>query len=263
MDRAYSTLEIKSSHDGEGTFEGLASTPSLDTQGDIMEPAGAQFRTPLPLLWQHNAREPIGEVISARVTDAGIYVKAKVLRITDPGKLKDRLDEAWQSIRYGLVKGLSIGFTILESEPIRGSRGKHIKAWSWRELSAVTMPANVEASILNIKRADLADMQRLGLVPAPDMHASTDMTVKALLAELGSDRCLVELRDGGLHVELLDASKSTPGAAMPAGVVTKAFLKQVMGQIMTELGTKSSESRLALMDEIDRLKHRVQQLERR
>ena len=49
--------------------------------------------------------------------------------------MKDRLDEAWQSIKYGLVRGLSIGFKDLESEPIKGSTwGRRIKKWSWLEL---------------------------------------------------------------------------------------------------------------------------------
>jgi HK97 family phage prohead protease len=157
--RAYSTLEIKAANDDDGVIEGIASTPSLDSQGDVMEPGGAQFDIPLPLLWQHNAREPIGQVTSARVTDKGIFVQAKILRIKEAGKLKDRLDEAWQSVKHGLVRGLSIGFRGIEADPIKGGGRRYMK-WRWVELSAVTMAANVEASILAVKAADQEYLSR-------------------------------------------------------------------------------------------------------
>jgi len=155
MDRAYSTFEVKSVAEDERVIEGIATTPTADRVGDIVEPKGAEFKLPLPLLWQHNAREPIGHVEHARVTDEGIHIRARVLRTSEPGRLRDRLDEAWQSIKYKLVRGLSIGFQALEREPVdpRDPWGaQHFKRWSWIELSAVTIPANQEANIAVIKR---------------------------------------------------------------------------------------------------------------
>src|SRR5207342_3806091 len=52
-----------------------------------------------------------------------------------------------------LVRGLSIGLKPLAAAPIRGTGGLHIKKWLWAELSAVTIPQNIEASILAIKSA--------------------------------------------------------------------------------------------------------------
>src|SRR5699024_2113185 len=69
----------------------------------------------------------------------------------EPGALRDRLEEAWQSVKAGLVRGLSIGFKPLETEPIKDTMGLRFKAWEWLELSAVTIPANSEASIQTIK----------------------------------------------------------------------------------------------------------------
>jgi hypothetical protein len=62
-------------------------------------------------------------MLRSPVTDAGIEIEAQIKKIPEPGKLKDRVDEAWQSIKYGLVRGLSIGFKDLESEPIRARTG--------------------------------------------------------------------------------------------------------------------------------------------
>jgi HK97 family phage major capsid protein/HK97 family phage prohead protease len=147
--RAWSTLTIKSVDDEQRTIEGIASTPEVDRMGDIVEPKGAEFNLPIPLLWQHNHDEPIGTVLSAKVTDAGIQIKAQIGKGVLP-----RIDEAWALIKSGLVRGLSIGFQPLESEPIKGSYGQRFTKWSWLELSAVTIPANAGASILAIKQAD-------------------------------------------------------------------------------------------------------------
>ena len=156
MNRAYATLNIKSVNSDEGIIEGIASTPATDNDGDVMEPGGAQFTLPLPLLWQHNTKEPIGHVFEAHPSRVGIAIKAKIVRISEPGTLKDRLDAAWHAIKHGLVRGLSIGFKGVEAVPLGPGRGLHYKKWSWLELSAVTLPANVQASITAIKSADVA-----------------------------------------------------------------------------------------------------------
>jgi HK97 family phage major capsid protein/HK97 family phage prohead protease len=149
MNRAYSILEIKSVDDETRTIEGIATTPSTDRAGDIVEPKGAQFKLPIPLLYQHNARQPICHVISAKVTDTGIAIKAQIAQGVVPF-----IDEAWALIKGGLVRGLSIGFKPIEAEHIKDSFASRYLKWDWLELSAVTIPANAEASILSIKAID-------------------------------------------------------------------------------------------------------------
>ncbi len=156
MQRAYSLLTLKNIDEEKREITGIATTPTTDRMGDIVEPEGAEFQLPIPLLWQHNSREPIGEVYEAKVTSDGILVKARILKIDEPGKLKDRLDEAWQSIKYKLVKGLSIGFQPLETADIEGTWGYRFLRWMWLELSAVTIAANGEASIQTVKSIDRA-----------------------------------------------------------------------------------------------------------
>lgn len=78
VNRAYSILEVKAIQDGEDfvTVEGIASTPTTDRMGDVVEPLGAQFKTPMPLLWQHEHDKPVGHVTFAKPTKAGIPFKA-------------------------------------------------------------------------------------------------------------------------------------------------------------------------------------------
>lgn len=158
LQRAYSLLQVKSAEqvDGKRVIKGIATTPSPDRMGDVVEPKGGQFKLPLPLLWQHDSTQPIGHVTDAKVTKNGIAVSIEVAQTDEAGTLKDRLDEAWQSIKIGLVKGLSIGFRGLEDgvELIKGTNGLLFKSWEWLELSVVTIPANAEATIQTVKALD-------------------------------------------------------------------------------------------------------------
>lgn len=154
MKRAYSILTIKSIDEDLRVIEGIASTPTADRFGDVVEPMGAEFQLPIPLLWQHNSREPVGEVFEAKPTPDGIPFKARFAKVMEPGVLKDRLDAAWQSVKYQLVKGVSIGFSEIETSQIKDSWSYHFLKWAWLELSCVTIPANVEATITSIKSAD-------------------------------------------------------------------------------------------------------------
>ncbi|WP_343347633.1 HK97 family phage prohead protease [Sphingomicrobium sp. XHP0239] len=153
--RAYSLLEIKQVDTEERVIEGIASTPTTDRLGDIIEPMGAKFALPMPLLHQHNHSHPVGHVEFAQPTEKGIPFKARLARIDEPGALKDRVDLAWQEVKSGLVRAVSIGFRLLEdgAEVMKGG-GFRIKKWEWMELSLVTIPANAEATILQVKTFD-------------------------------------------------------------------------------------------------------------
>ena len=171
MQRAYSAIEIKAISDNSGgrrLFEGVASTPSTDLAGDIVEPSGAKFKLPIPLLWQHDAKQPIGWVTAASVTSKGIEITGEVADSPEPGTLKDRLLEAWQSMKTKLVRGLSIGFEPLAQVPINGTGGMRFTSWNWLELSAVTIPCNYEATIQVIKAfdSDRVSAERMATIKA-------------------------------------------------------------------------------------------------
>ena len=172
MRRAYSLLEMKSFDDESREFSGIASTPSPDRMGDVVEPLGAQFKLPIPLLWQHDATKPIGEVFEAKATKSGIVIRGRVFEAKQSMTLRERLAEAWESMKLGLVRGLSIGFTPTEEEPIKS--GYRFTKWNWLELSAVTIPANADASIQYVKSLDrelrAASGQRAGVVFLDENH---------------------------------------------------------------------------------------------
>ncbi|MEX3690613.1 HK97 family phage prohead protease [Paraburkholderia sp. BR14263] len=150
LKRDYWTLEVRAAEDEARVIEGIASTPEPDRYDDIVEPMGALYRLPMPLLWQHNHDEPVGHVEFAQPNDKGIPFRARVARLDEPGRLKDRLDEAWQSLKANLVRAVSIGFRPLEHSRIENGGLRYLR-WEWVELSLVTIPANPEATINTIR----------------------------------------------------------------------------------------------------------------
>lgn len=151
--RAFSLLTVKSVSDDKRIIRGVATTPTMDRMGDIVEPLGITFKNPLPLLWQHDHRKPIGTVKFDQPTEDGITFEAEIPVISEPGTLKDRVDEAWQSIQLGLVRAVSIGFRAIEYAWMDAGGVHFIKSEVY-ELSAVTIPANEEAVITDLKNMD-------------------------------------------------------------------------------------------------------------
>lgn len=164
QNRAYSVLTIKSVDSVKRVIRGTATTPSPDRVGDIVEPLGVKFKNPMPLLWQHKSDKPVGTVKFDKATEDGIDFEA---HLVDPAKaespsLKDRLQEAWDSVSTGLVRAVSIGFRALEYS-FMDDGGIHFQKTEVMELSLVTIPANAEATITSIKSIDAELLAASGL----------------------------------------------------------------------------------------------------
>ncbi|WP_222110157.1 phage major capsid protein [Mesorhizobium amorphae] len=153
--RAYSFLTIKAVNEDKRIIRGIATTPTPDRVGDIVEPLGVKFTNPLPFLWQHDHKKPIGTVKFDTPTADGITFEAEIPTIDEPGTLKDRIDEAWQSIKIGLVRAVSIGFRALEYAWMDDDGIRFMKSEVY-ELSAVTIPAQPDAVMTSIKNMDAA-----------------------------------------------------------------------------------------------------------
>src|SRR4029077_15821786 len=159
LNRAYSLLSIKQVDEDARvmTLTGMATTPAPDRLQDVVEPMGAQFKLPLPLLWQHQSDQPIGMVTHAKVTKAGIEIVAKI-----PKGVTVENDQRASVMKAGLVPGLSIGFKPTKHEFIPETKGLRFLEWSWLETSAVTIPANEQATITNIPSLDTAQRAASG-----------------------------------------------------------------------------------------------------
>lgn len=150
-------LETKGLTDA-GEFEGYASTfGNVDLGGDVVEPgafiesvvkAKADRRT-IPMLWQHDQKEPIGVWNDIAEDQKGLYVKGQLLVVDDP--LARR---AHAHLKAKSIGGLSIGYRVPAggAEPDSKRRGvMRLKKVELREVSLVTMPMNLEARVTTVK----------------------------------------------------------------------------------------------------------------
>jgi HK97 family phage major capsid protein/HK97 family phage prohead protease len=155
-DKAYSVLEVKSFDTEQRIIEGVASAPTTDRMGDIVDLKGITFASSIPLLLHHDKTQPIGTVRLSKTKDALAFT-AKIARVDEAGTLKDRLDEAWQSIKAGLLRGASIGFRVIDDsiELIKETGGLHFLKTEVLELSVVTVPAHQSAGISVIRSLDV------------------------------------------------------------------------------------------------------------
>jgi HK97 family phage major capsid protein/HK97 family phage prohead protease len=252
MDRAHSFLEVKALNEETRELTGIASTVRPDRMDDVVEPKGAEFKLPLPFLWQHNHDEPIGHVTSATVKAGSIEVKVKLARVDEPGKLRDRLDEAWQSIKSGLVRGLSIGFRSIESTDIDGSWGRRFLKWEMLELSAVTVPANADCTIQTIKSIDarhlppasghkaVASGVRLDTkpgasgsttTPKPKPMEGTMKTISEQITDLENTRNAKATQAGAIMQKSIDEGRSTDAAESDEFDTIEAELKAIDGDL--------------------------------
>jgi HK97 family phage major capsid protein/HK97 family phage prohead protease len=196
----YSTFKIKAVQEDQRMIEGIASTPTPDRMNDVVEVDGIAFSLPMPFLYQHNADQPIGHVISAKKTSDGLVIKAQMA--ADIGI--QYINEAWALIKAGLVQGLSIGFRSVEEAYNRDTGGYHFIKTDLYEISAVTIPANAEATILNVKSAAQAALghKRSGSIStAPSIRpgvsglSTTDKNMKTIQEQIASSEAKMLAHD--------------------------------------------------------------------
>ena len=158
-------LKIKSVSE-TGEFEGYGSVFGVeDSYSDVVVKGAFQKSLALwaekgrlpSMLWQHKMSEPIGIYTEMKEDDHGLYVKGRLLIDGD-----DLAKRAHAHAKAGSLGGLSIGF-ILKDWEYDSQKGvyllKEIDLW---EVSLVTMPANDEARISEVK-----SMLEKGETPSP------------------------------------------------------------------------------------------------
>jgi len=202
VERAYAVLNIKTADTPTRRIWGTATTPEPDRQGDILDPLGAQFTNPIPLLWHHDTKRPIGTATLHPPTSAGITFDATIPTIDEPGPLRDRVDEAWQSLTAGLIRAVSVGYRARDGGIKILKNGRRFTRSEICELSLVTVPANMSATIHAIKSLDLA---------ASGLHLSGDSDRSTPGADKGRPRMTAQEQ-----VTQFENSRAAKVAAMAA-----------------------------------------------
>lgn len=203
---AYARLDVKAAAGGDlagTTITGIATTPTPDRQGHTLDPLGVTVSNPIALLLYHDQTAPIGSATLGAPTAAGIPFTAFIPLITEPGRLKDRTDEARQLIKSGIVRGISIGFRVLEGgiERLKSGLTKLTKV-EICELSLVPVPANTEAGVYAIKACDTG-----AAIGAPLLGgSSTSLARKAppMKSTIRDQIVALEHKRGGLDARMAE-----------------------------------------------------------
>lgn len=157
LKKAFSLMEVREVGEESRTITGIATTPKVDSYGDIVEPEGVQYRGPVNLFLYHDRTLPVGNVEFGKATKAGIPFTATIPDVKEEGTVRDRVNEAWHSLKYKLIQAVSIGFKPLEYTYLEDSYGIRFTSWEMLELSLVGVPANPDAVIQTVKSAGMTD----------------------------------------------------------------------------------------------------------
>lgn len=147
MDRSF--IETKILADDTGTITALAwPFGAPDRVGDmITKGAFASAKMPMPMLFGHDANDPVGVWEEAEEKADGLHLKGRLLVDDLP-----RAREVSALVRAGAVCGISIGFITLKATR-RSPRGRSISELNLMEASLVTLPCHPGAKVTSAKDA--------------------------------------------------------------------------------------------------------------
>lgn len=153
--RHFGKKSVKTQKNSILDFECVITAKSLDRDGDILEPSGADIDEAMPLLWQHLPLQPIGRFYG--VTDRNND------KVYGGGGIADTQlgHDAAVLVEFKALR-ISHGFVPTEYTPLRGDKanpqsgkGWHITKFKVLEFSLVSIPSNQEAVITVFSRQKL------------------------------------------------------------------------------------------------------------
>lgn len=178
LQRAFSALEVKGMDDEQRVITGLATSPVPDRTGDVVDPFGCTYAKTIPLFLYHDSRMTVGIAKLGKPTKDGIPFEATLPKVTEPGKLKDRVDEAWAMLKHKLLAAVSIGFRVIDEqyELLKGGGIKYLET-EILELSLVPVPMHQLATVDSLKSFDAGARTALGL---PQIQLNDTSSLAAL-----------------------------------------------------------------------------------
>lgn len=146
--------ELKDFSERERTFTAIASTESVDRDGDILRAGGwklKNFRKNPRVLWAHDDRGlPIAKATNIQIQDKKLVFSPKFAT----AEMNPLAEQVFQMFKAGFLRAFSVRFDPIEWEEIKQEDGKQsnsmfpprdYKSLELLEISAVNIPANPEA----------------------------------------------------------------------------------------------------------------------
>jgi HK97 family phage prohead protease len=187
MRRKTLAAEIKTL--GERQVETIASTASLDREGDRILPSAwrldSYLKNPV-VLWAHDYRTPpIAKSIKVSVVNGSLVT---IDEFPEPG-IHPLADVVYGLVQSGVIRAKSVGFTPVKWQP-NDSGGRDFTEVELLEHSFVSVPANAEAVITarskSVDRARLDQFLRgtdLDVTEADVRDAMQSPRVRAAIAD--------------------------------------------------------------------------------
>lgn len=168
MQRLSVALDLREVRD-DGSLVGYGAVFGvMDAYGDIVTrgafaaslAAHRAAGTMPAMLWQHDAREPVGVWSAMSEDDIGLRVDGRLVLDTTRGR------DAWALLKARALNGLSIGFISKQWTYDRETDVRTLTEIDLWEVSLVTFPANGRARVSGVKHAldgieSLRDAERL------------------------------------------------------------------------------------------------------
>jgi len=159
--------------DSKGLFTGYASIWGvIDSYSDVVEKGAfrksIRERNPIPMLWSHSVDQPIG-IISAKEDQNGLRVEGHLNLDVQ------KAQEVRSLMKQGAVRGLSIGYETLKSEPgeidkMPVRKLQEVRLW---EISPVVFPACREALVADVKSETSNGEPDATPTPKPEVKPDT------------------------------------------------------------------------------------------
>lgn len=154
------TVAVQIQEMGEREVEIVMSTPELARDGHVLEPQGCvlgnYLKNPIQL-WRHDDAYPVGRNDDIRVIPDGIRAKST---FAPPG-IFPKADEVCGLVKARIINAVSVGFNVIESEPLDPRKprgGQRITKWELLECSWVAIPADTGAIVLARTEQEADDM---------------------------------------------------------------------------------------------------------
>ncbi len=165
----YKTIEIqlKAAEEKEQRiFECIMTAKSLDADNEVLLPEGADYKEFLKrgtVFFNHKYDFPIGKVLSIKKSKDNITAIVQLIKRPSGGQseIYNLADYVYESMKQGIIKGVSVGFTIKEGGIRKPNKrdienyGKDVKniitRWKLIELSVAPLQSNSDAVITSVK----------------------------------------------------------------------------------------------------------------
>jgi len=180
----------------DGTFFGYGSTfgGEPDSHRHVVEKGAfvsslqknGRNRKGVAMLWQHKSDEIPGVWSKLQEDAHGLYVEGKLLMDTQLGK------ETFSRLKAKAIGGLSIGYDLIKYEVDEKEEFMTLKEIDLWEISLVTFPANIHASVLGVKCVEALKQAE---TPRELEHALRDLGLSKSTSQYLVKLCRPSLRE--------------------------------------------------------------------